>query len=214
MSQSKVALIVEKIYQLLMINVCFFITTLPLMMAFIMLKPAIFTIPIYFIVGIPLGPSLFSIVYCLNKISTEHEIQVFKAFFSYWKRVFKLSLILTMFLMMVISIGIVDLQFFSTISFLQWLNPVIILLISLSLIIYSNALFLHQKEKSSVKELIKISIYVTFKNSIISFVNGLLLTVLILGMIIKPAFGFLILPSLLIAVLLWNSQKLVEINNK
>ncbi|UDM79345.1 DUF624 domain-containing protein [Vagococcus fluvialis] len=214
MSQSKVALIVEKIYQLLMINVCFFITTLPLMMAFIMLKPAIFTIPIYFIVCIPLGPSLFSIVYCLNKISTEHEIQVFKAFFSYWKRVFKLSLILTMFLMMVISVGIVDLQFFSTISFLQWLNPVIILLISLSLIIYSNALFLHQKEKSSVKELIKISIYVTFKNSIISFVNGLLLTVLILGMIIKPAFGFLILPSLLIAVLLWNSQKLVEINNK
>lgn len=214
MSQSKVALIVEKIYQLLMINVCFFITTLPLMMAFIMLKPAIFTIPIYFIVGIPLGPSLFSIVYCLNKISTEHEIQVFKAFFSYWKRVFKLSLILTMLLMMVISIGIVDLQFFSTISFLQWLNPVIILLISLSLIIYSNALFLHQKEKSSVRELIKISIYVTFKNSIISFVNGLLLTVLILGMIIKPAFGFLILPSLLIAVLLWNSQKLVEINNK
>lgn len=214
MSQSKVALIVEKIYQLLMINVCFFITTLPLMMAFIMLKPAIFTIPIYFIVGIPLGPSLFSIVYCLNKISTEHEIQVFKAFFSYWKRVFKLSLILTMFLMMVISVGIVDLQFFSTISFLQWLNPVIILLISLSLIIYSNALFLHQKEKSSVKELIKISIYVTFKNSIISFVNGLLLTVLILGMIIKPAFGFLILPSLLIAVLLWNSQKLVEINNE
>lgn len=214
MSQSKVALIVEKIYQLLMINVCFFITTLPLMMAFIMLKPAIFTIPIYFIVGIPLGPSLFSIVYCLNKISAEHEIQVFKAFFSYWKRVFKLSLILTMFLMMVISVGIVDLQFFSTISFLQWLNPVIILLISLSIIIYSNALFLHQKEKSSVKELIKISIYVTFKNSIISFVNGLLLTVLILGMIIKPAFGFLILPSLLIAVLLWNSQKLVEINNK
>ncbi|MGF2055098.1 DUF624 domain-containing protein [Vagococcus fluvialis] len=214
MSQSKVALIVEKIYQLLMINVCFFITTLPLMMAFIMLKPAIFTIPIYFIVGIPLGPSLFSIVYCLNKISAEHEIQVFKAFFSYWKRVFKLSLILTMFLMMVISVGIVDLQFFSTISFLQWLNPVIILLISLSLIIYSNALFLHQKEKSSVKELIKISIYVTFKNSIISFVNGLLLTVLILGMIIKPAFGFLILPSLLIAVLLWNSQKLVEINNE
>ena len=214
MSQSKVALIVEKIYQLLMINVCFFITTLPLMMAFIMLKPAIFTIPIYFIVGIPLGPSLFSIVYCLNKISTEHEIQVFKAFFSYWKRVFKLSLILTMFLMMVISVGIVDLQFFSTISFLQWLNPVIILLISLSIIIYSNALFLHQKEKSSVKELIKISIYVTFKNSIISFVNGLLLTVLILGMIIKPAFGFLILPSLLIAVLLWNSQKLVEINNE
>lgn len=208
------ALIVEKIYQLLMINVCFFITTLPLMMAFIMLKPAIFTIPIYFIVGIPLGPSLFSIVYCLNKISAEHEIQVFKAFFSYWKRVFKLSLILTMFLMMVISVGIVDLQFFSTISFLQWLNPVIILLISLSLIIYSNALFLHQKEKSSVKELIKISIYVTFKNSIISFVNGLLLTVLILGMIIKPAFGFLILPSLLIAVLLWNSQKLVEINNE
>jgi Trk-type K+ transport system membrane component len=55
---------------------------------------------------------------------------------------------------------------------------------------------------------------VTFKNSIISFVNGLLLTVLILGMIIKPAFGFLILPSLLIAVLLWNSQKLVEINNE
>ena len=214
MSQSKVALIVEKIYQLLMINVCFFITTLPLMMAFIMLKPEIFTIPIYFIVGIPLGPSLFSIVYCLNKISAEHEIQVFKAFFSYWKRVFKLSLILTMFLMMVISVGIVDLQFFSTISFLQWLNPVIILLISLSLIIYSNALFLHQKEKSSVKELIKISIYVTFKNSIISFVHGLLLTVLILGMIIKPAFGFLILPSLLIAVLLWNSQKLVEINNK
>ncbi len=214
MSQSKVALIVEKIYQLLMINVCFFITTLPLMMAFIMLKPAIFTIPIYFIVGIPLGPSLFSIVYCLNKISAEHEIQVFKAFFSYWKRVFKLSLILTMFLMMVISVGIVDLQFFSTISFLQWLNPVIILLISLSIIIYSNALFLHQKEKSSVKELIKISIYVTFKNSIISFVNGLLLTVLILGMIIKPAFGFLILPSLLIAVLLWNSQKLVEINNE
>lgn len=214
MSQSKVALIVEKIYQLLMINVCFFITTLPLMMAFIMLKPAIFTIPIYFIVCIPLGPSLFSIVYCLNKISTEHEIQVFKAFFSYWKRVFKLSLILTMFLMMVISVGIVDLQFFSTISFLQWLNPVIILLISLSIIIYSNALFLHQKEKSSVKELIKISIYVTFKNSIISFVNGLLLTVLILGMIIKPAFGFLILPSLLIAVLLWNSQKLVEINNE
>lgn len=208
------ALIVEKIYQLLMINVCFFITTLPLMMAFIMLKPAIFTIPIYFIVGIPLGPSLFSIVYCLNKISAEHEIQVFKAFFSYWKRVFKLSLILTMFLMMVISVGIVDLQFFSTISFLQWLNPVIILLISLSLIIYSNALFLHQKEKSSVRELIKISIYVTFKNSIISFVNGLLLTVLILGMIIKPAFGFLILPSLLIAVLLWNSQKLVEINNE
>lgn len=214
MSQSKVALIVEKIYQLLMINVCFFITTLPLMMAFIMLKPEIFTIPIYFIVGIPLGPSLFSIVYCLNKISAEHEIQVFKAFFSYWKRVFKLSLILTMFLMMVISVGIVDLQFFSTISFLQWLNPVIILLISLSIIIYSNALFLHQKEKSSVKELIKISIYVTFKNSIISFVNGLLLTVLILGMIIKPAFGFLILPSLLIAVLLWNSQKLVEINNE
>lgn len=214
MSQSKVALIVEKIYQLLMINVCFFITTLPLMMAFIMLKPAIFTIPIYFIVGIPLGPSLFSIVYCLNKISAEHEIQVFKAFFSYWKRVFQLSLILTMFLMMVISVGIVDLQFFSTISFLQWLNPVIILLISLSLIIYSNALFLHQKEKSSVRELIKISIYVTFKNSIISFVNGLLLTVLILGMIIKPAFGFLILPSLLIAVLLWNSQKLVEINNE
>lgn len=119
-----------------------------------------------------------------------------------------------MLLMMVISVGIVDLQFFSTISFLQWLNPVIILLISLSLIIYSNALFLHQKEKSSVRELIKISIYVTFKNSIISFVNGLLLTVLILGMIIKPAFGFLILPSLLIAVLLWNSQKLVEINNK
>lgn len=214
MSQSKVALIVEKIYQLLMINVCFFITTLPLMMAFIMLKPAIFTIPIYFIVGIPVGPSLFSIVYCLNKISTEHEIQVFKAFFSYWKRVFKLSLILTMFLMMVISVGIVDLQFFSTISFLQWLNPVIILLISLSIIIYSNALFLHQKEKSSVKELIKISIYVTFKNSVISFVNGLLLTVLILGMIIKPAFGFLILPSLLIAILLWNSQKLVEINNE
>ncbi|UDM70247.1 DUF624 domain-containing protein [Vagococcus fluvialis] len=214
MSQSKVALIVEKIYQLLMINVCFFITTLPLMMAFIMLKPAIFTIPIYFIVGIPLGPSLFSLVYCLNKISAEHEIQVFKAFFSYWKRVFKLSLILTMFLMMVISVGIVDLQFFSTISFLQWLNPVTILLISLSIIIYSNALSLHQKEKSSVKELIKISIYVTFKNSIISFVNGLLLTVLILGMIIKPAFGFLILPSLLIAVLLWNSQKLVEINNK
>lgn len=214
MSQSKVALIVEKIYQLLMINVCFFITTLPLMMAFIMLKPAIFTIPIYFIVGIPLGPSLFSIVYCLNKISAEHEIQVFKAFFSYWKRVFKLSLILTMFLMMVISIGIVDLQFFSTISFLQWLNPVIILLISLSIIIYSNALFLHQKEKSSVRELIKISIYVTFKNSVISFVNGLLLTVLILGMIIKPAFGFLILPSLLIAILLWNSQKLVEINNE
>lgn len=214
MSQSKVALIVEKIYQLLMINVCFFITTLPLMMAFIMLKPVILTIPIYFIVGIPLGPSLFSIVYCLNKISAEHEIQVFKAFFSYWKRVFKLSLILTMFLMMVISIGIVDLQFFSTISFLQWLNPVIILLISLSLIIYSNALFLHQKEKSSVKELIKISIYVTFKNSIISFVNGLLLTVLILGMIIKPAFGFLILPSLLIAILLWNSQKLIEINNE
>lgn len=214
MSQSKVALIVEKIYQLLMINVCFFITTLPLMMAFIMLKPAIFTIPIYFIVGIPLGPSLFSLVYCLNKISAEHEIQVFKAFFSYWKRVFKLSLILTMFLMMVISVGIVDLQFFSTISFLQWLNPVTILLISLSIIIYSNALSLHQKEKSSVKELIKISIYVTFKNSIISFVNGLLLTVLILGMIIKPAFGFLILPSLLIAVLLWNSQKLVEINNE
>ena len=209
-NKSRVVGIVEKTYQLLMINICFFLTTLPLMIAFIILKPTIFAIPFYLLGSIPLGPSLFSVVHCLEKINEEKEIPVFSVYFKNWRKVFKKSSLMTTFLVLVIVVGVVDLQFFSTIKFLQWLNPLVILLIAMAVIVYSNALFLYTKQKLPLKELLKLASYSSFKQLFISLVNGLLLTVLILAMIIKPAIGFLIFPSLLMAVLLWNSQKLVS----
>ena len=212
MNQSKIVGAVEKIYQLLMINVCFFITTLPLMFAFVILKPTINALPFFFLASIPLGPTLFAASHCLAKIAREKEKQVFKVFFQYWRQNFKKSLTTTFLLVVVIVVGVVDLRFFSDYPMLSWLKPLVILLLSMALMVYSNLLFLQTKKDLRLKELIKLGIYYAFKQLFISLVNGLLLTTLILGMVLKPAVGFLIFPSILLGILFWNSQKLVGMN--
>ena len=212
MNQSKIVGAVEKIYQLLMINVCFFITTLPLMFAFVILKPTINALPFFFLASIPLGPTLFAASHCLAKITGEKEMQVFKVFFHYWRQNFKKSLTTTFLLVVVIVVGVVDLRFFSDYLMLSWLKPLVILLLSMALMVYSNLLFLQTKKDLRLKELIKLGIYYAFKQLFISLVNGLLLTTLILGMVLKPAVGFLIFPSILLGILFWNSQKLVGMN--
>lgn len=212
MNRSRVVGAVEKIYQLLMINVCFFITTLPLMIAFVVLKPEIVAIPFFLLASLPLGPTLFATIICLSKMYEEEEIPVFKLFFSEWRKNFKKGLGLTSLLVLVVSVGVVDLQFFSQIKLLQWLNPLVVLLMIMGTIIYSNCLYLGTQNKLPIKSLLKLGSFYAFKQLFISLVNGMLLTVLILAMIIKPAIGFLVFPSILIGILFWNSQKFVDMD--
>lgn len=137
-------------------------------------------------------------------------MDVFKCYFRYWRRVFKPSLGLTAGLTAFFVIGIVDLQFFSRMTYLQWLNPVVILLMVMGVMIYGTSLFLYTIESKSLKITLKEGTYLAFKRWPISMLSGLLIAALVLTMIIKPAFGFLVFPSLLMVIFNWNNRKLVE----
>lgn len=210
MNSRRVVGFVEKIYQLLMINICFFITTLPLMAALILLKPTLMALPFYLIASVSLGPTLFATSDCVSRLTEEQTVEVFKTFFESWRKQFKTSLGMTYLLEMVVIIGIVDMIYFSQSDYLQWFNPIIVLIMVVVLMIYGNWLIVYPRSLKNTKEIIKEATYYAFSKWLLSLVNALLLGILFLTMIIKPVFGFLVFPSLIVILMLWNTRKLVE----
>lgn len=108
-------------------NLYFFLCNFPLVFMFLV-QPQTDTIPqeywvLLVISLIPVGPAFTALLSAMGKLVRENDVNITKDFFSAYKKNFRQSLFLWLIEMVVVGILIVDIRFFTTVSYGIYIKP-------------------------------------------------------------------------------------------
>lgn len=201
--------LITLIYQLLILNLCFFGINVFFLFLNFGIKLSLLTIPLFGISSIFITPSVISLILILKESSQstiEKPVQTyFKDFTTHFKKTAKYSASLVVILIILYT----DALFFSEYtklyyvdSFLVGMGFIVVLIFSRWLVEYSISNKDGFKNKSNFKLLLNLA----FSDWITSILYASLMITLFLLMITKPTVGYLVAPSLI-------ALSFIKINN-
>lgn len=137
----------------------------------------------------------------------ENEVPI-KTFFQLYRSLWKKSMYLGGPGYLVIVISFVDILFFMHQPIGKWLIPFFFLLIILAISLIINNFYLQVKNpKISIRKIYHVSLYYVLKKWYISLLNAVLLVLLLIVMVVKPQFGFLLTPNLFLGLVYLNCKQ-------
>ena len=151
------------IYNFFAANILFLISNLIFIMVFAVGDPNIYTYVLLFITAIPFGPSISAILYVMGKLLHEKDIEVWKDYSSAYKQNFKQSLIIWMFLLMVMGILIVDINFVNSIPSYRFVSMFFLGLMIVLMLIALYAFPILSKFNMKTMDIIRTSIYFSIR---------------------------------------------------
>ncbi|AZP92513.1 hypothetical protein QJ527_08385 [Enterococcus mundtii] len=159
--------------------------------------PAIMTTFVWFVEGIQ-----------------ENEAPV-KTFFQLYRWVWKKSMYLGGSGYLVIAISFVDILFFKDQPIGIWLIPLFFIFIILAInLMINNFYFQVKNPEISIREIYHVSFYYVLKKWYISLLNTILVFLLLIVMVVKPQFGFLVTPCLFLGLIYLNCKQTYRYLNK
>lgn len=206
MSNKKIVKFIDLIYGTLMVNIAFFSTMFPVLISIFLLSPELKNLFLFYLFFIPIGPSLISLFHVTKIIRKKDVDNIFKKYYSTWRRYFKKGVIYFSYFFIVFVIALVDIHFFSKINWLTWLNSLIIIFMLLTISLLINVFF-QEMNGFSFKELCFKALTITFIKPLWALANVLLLITLFLSMILQPVLGFLVFPGVISRIILKNIER-------
>lgn len=203
------AKIFQYVYWFLMLNVCFFLTTLPLFLSVFVLSLKLENLLLLFLSGITLGPAIKAVMGCVNQLIETKDLSVFKDYVGYLKVNFVESFLSWIVFDMVLFIIISDISMFVLNGlFLIGIPLFIVLAILLTGLIINIYYFRVMNPNHKFKDIVKLSLYCVLKKWWYTLLNSVLFALIVALMFLKPQFGFFITPSLLIYLVVKNCKVL------
>ncbi|MGX6970393.1 DUF624 domain-containing protein [Vagococcus bubulae] len=205
------AKIFQYVYWFLMLNICFFLTTLPLFISIFALSIQLENLVLFFVSSITLGPAIRAVMGCVNQLIETKDISVFKDYFFYLKSHFTEHVVSWMVYDLMLFIIISDiLMFVMNQLFLAGVPLFVVLAVLLTGLMINTYYFRLKNPDHKYRLIIKLSAYCTLKKWWYTILNSVLFGLIILLMFLKPQFGFFITPSLLIFLILKNCKVLYK----
>lgn len=203
------AKIFQYVYWFLMLNVCFFLTTLPLFISVFIWKLTVENLLIFFLSSVTLGPAIRATMGCVNKLIETKDLSVFKDYFYYLKVNFVEHFLTWIVYDIILFIIISDIYMFVMNElFLAGVPLFIVLSVLLTSLLLNTYYFRLKNPDHPFGEILKLSAYCVLKKWWYTILNGILFVLLIMLMFLKPQFGFFVTPSLLIYLILKNCKVL------
>ncbi|EYT94750.1 hypothetical protein AK89_12055 [Enterococcus mundtii CRL35] len=144
----------------------------------------------------------------------ENEAPV-KTFFQLYRWVWKKSMYLGGSGYLVIAISFVDILFFKDQPIGIWLIPLFFIFIILAInLMINNFYFQVKNPEISIREIYHVSFYYVLKKWYISLLNTILVFLLLIVMVVKPQFGFLVTPCLFLGLIYLNCKQTYRYLNK
>lgn len=202
------------VYRLLMLNVCFTLTTSPLLITFSISALTINNWFFFMLASLTFVPSCLAIFKCLDKLAYEKELDVTHDYMTFFTQDFKKSFGYGLLFSLLLTIGLVDMVFVMRFPLFKGGLPLFVLFILLGTGLLVNTLYFYTRNPyQSSQNLVRIAVFYLVKKWYISIVNITLFGLLISALALKPPVGFFILPSLLSSVIYWNCSKLHQVGD-
>lgn len=203
------AKIFQYVYWFLMLNVCFFVTTLPLFISVFVLPIKIENMLLLFLSGITLGPAIKAVMGCVNQLIQTKDLSVFKDYIHYLKTNFVESFLSWVVFDIVLFIILSDISMFVLNElFLVGIPLFIVLAVLLIALMINTYYFRIMNPTHKFSDILKLALYCVLKKWWYTILNSVLFSLIIVLMFLKPQFGFFITPSILIYLMIKNCKVL------
>lgn len=197
-------------YIFLMLNLAFWIVNIPLFLADAGLAIDARNAWAFALALLPLGAGLISVMSVLDTFIAEKDVEPMKSFFQGLKKFGAKGLAYWGITWLICVISLSDIYFIQSAvpKFLPWSLPFFVILMGASISVCLYACYLQVRNPVLLKkDILKASLFIAVRKWYVSLVNIVLLGVMLVLMVIKPQFGFVITPSLLAALIYLNCQK-------
>lgn len=155
-------------------------------------------------------PAIISMLAVMDRYRIDRDIAPFKNFFTiglkqFGLKGFKYGVITTVILIILFS----DIQLFYHLPFAKFSVPFLVVLCLSTIILAINMMYFRVRNpKASEKSIFRIAFYYLLRKWYVSLLTILLLGAMLATMVVKPQFGFLLTPALLIGIIFLNCTKL------
>lgn len=199
----------RSVYRALMLNVCFTVTTSPLLIFLSVSALTIKNWPFFLLASLTLVPSIFALIKGIDKVIYEKDLDVTRDYVRFFYQGFKRSVGYGLLFNLIMTICLTDLLFIIEQPTFKWGLPLFILLFICSIGLLINTLYFYVRNpQQETRAIFRIAAYYLVKKWYVSLLNVALLVILLGALVLKPPLGFLVLPSLLLGSIYWNASKL------
>lgn len=197
------------IYYFLMMNIYFGITNLLLLIVIRFFTFDGQHILVYAFSLIPTAPAFVALTSCLNKYYREKDLDITRDFFGSYKYFFKKSMVVWLFSLTILTIIALDYFFLMKTKYIVVFTPILFLTFYIVLITNINySCFLVKNREASIKDLLRISVFYTFKKFYLGIVNLIVILSLFFITVLKPVLGMLCLQSIFAYLIYLNNNHL------
>ncbi|MBU3099337.1 MULTISPECIES: DUF624 domain-containing protein [Clostridium] len=211
MNYSVYSRIFEAVYYFLMMNIYFAVTNVLFLIVVGFVSFNSNHILIYALSLIPTGPALVALISCLNKYHKEKDLNVTKDYFSYYIQSFKKTITVWLFSLIILTIVILDYFFLMKTKYVSIFTPILFIIFNIVLSTTINYFtFLVKNRHSSIKDILRISFFFTFKKFYIGFVNNIVVLSILFITILKPLLSVIFLVSIFVYLIYINNNNLYK----
>ncbi|MBU3201379.1 DUF624 domain-containing protein [Clostridium estertheticum] len=211
MNYSVYSRIFEAVYYFLMMNIYFAVTNILFLIVVGFVSFNSNHILIYALSLIPTGPALVALISCLNKYHKEKDLNVTKDFFTYYIQSFKKTITVWLFSLIILTIVILDYFFLMKTKYVIIFTPILFIIFNIVLSTAINYFtFLVKNRQSSIKDILRISFFFTFKKFYIGFVNNIVVLSILFITILKPLLSVIFLASIFVYLIYINNNNLYK----
>jgi len=168
------------VMNLFVIGVCALLTSLLLVFLILSVKFNLVTMVFYLIGLLLVGPTMGAIFQTVFQTLNETESKVFRSYFHHYQSGFKSSILLWLPYYIIMTILCSDIYIISLNGKLNFLLPLLFLILVLSLISYVYSLILYTKFVMKTKDILRFSLYLIINKPFKSLIIILLLFALYL----------------------------------
>lgn len=211
-SLEKILTFFNYVFWFLTLNILFLVLNTPLVFYFFFVgisKMGTY-LPLFLICAIPFGVSFTAMIYCMDKLLKNREIEPFKDFFKAVKSSFKNSTIIWIFELFAIFIIFTNLRFFTGINASIIIKGFFTFLLVLLLFITPYIFILTGKFSMNILSTLKSSLVLTITRPVASISNILCLLVTLVIFEINPGTTFLFMSSIATFLIVFINKTLLR----
>ncbi|WP_160671822.1 DUF624 domain-containing protein [Clostridium sp. C8-1-8] len=212
---SNLSKVLNYVHWFFLLNIYFFLCNILFIVSIFTMELKFEYIIIFFIALIPTGPSITALCYTMGKIIREKYVDTTRDYFRAYKENFLSSMKLWLIFLVSMFILLLDIKLcFLNRSFLFLLIPTVLIVLFIVLM-FSYSFPLLSRFSMKIKDILKLSIYLSLKNLIPSVINLAILAVSTYLFLNAKGIVGLFLGSLACYGILFNMRKIFDfVENK
>lgn len=193
-------------YIFLMGNLCLLIMNLPFSLASLILAIDVRNLAVFLFALLFFGPGMIALLAVINELKEEKDVAPVHFFFQSVKKFGARGLFYWLAGWFGTVVALSDILFFSKLSNGKWLIPFFLLALVLAIAFSINCWYFQiRNPENGIKDVARLAFYCTVKKWYFSILNVVLLLIILVLMILKPQFGFILTPSILAGLIYLNA---------